>query len=84
MKSIIEALKSEAFPRLRVGIGDEHSKRRADYVLTSFEGAEKESFEKALDKAVEAVELLLRRGISMAMNQYNSTDCSLSAEEKRN
>ncbi len=82
MKSVIGALHSEAFPRLRIGIGDENSRRRADYVLTSFEGKEKESFEKALDKAVEAVELLLRRGISKAMNVYNSTDCSESAETK--
>ena len=81
MKSIIGALQSEAFPRLRIGIGDENAKRRADYVLSSFEGREKESYEKALDKAVEAVELLLRRGISKAMNCYNSTDCSESAEE---
>ena len=51
-------------------------------MLSSFEGREKESYEKALDKAVEAVELLLRRGISKAMNCYNSTDCSESAEEK--
>jgi len=82
MKSIIDALATEAFPRLRVGIGSDEGKRRRDYVLTSFEGAEKESFEKALDKAVEAVEMLLKRGISLAMNQYNSTDFPPSAEEK--
>lgn len=80
MKSIIEALKSEAFPRLRVGIGSEESKRRRDYVLTSFDGTEQETFHKALDKAVEAVEMLLRRGITTAMNMFNSTDCPPSAE----
>lgn len=86
MKSIIEALSTEAFPRLRVGIGDGEGRRRRDYVLSAFEGAEKESFEKALDAASDAVELLLRRGISTAMNQYNSTDFppSVKEEEKRN
>ncbi len=83
MKSIIEALKSEAFPRLRVGIGSKGSKRRADYVLSSFDGAELESYNKALDKAVDAVEMLLRRGVTTAMNMFNSTDCSPSAEEEK-
>ena len=83
MKSIIEALKSEAFPRLRVGIGSKGSKRRADYVLTSFDGAELESYNKALDKAVDAVEMLLRRGVTTAMNMFNSTDDSPSAEKEK-
>lgn len=82
MKSIIEALHTEAFPRLRVGIGSEGSKRRANYVLTSFDGTELESYQKALDKSVEAVEMLLRRGITTAMNMFNSTDFTASAEEK--
>ncbi len=82
IKSIIEALHTEAFPRLRVGIGSEGSKRRANYVLTSFDGTELESYQKALDKSVEAVEMLLRRGITTAMNMFNSTDFTASAEEK--
>lgn len=82
MKSIIEALHTEAFPRLRVGIGSEGSKRRANYVLTSFDGTELESYQKALDKSVEAVEMLLRRGITTAMNMFNSTDFTASTEEK--
>ena len=82
MKSIIEALHTEACPRLRVGIGSEGSKRRANYVLTSFDGTELESYQKALDKSVEAVEMLLRRGITTAMNMFNSTDFTASAEEK--
>ncbi len=76
MKSIIEALQSENFPRLRIGIGNSEAKRRRDFVLSSFDGEEKETFERTLNGAVEAIELLLHCGSAMAMNQYNSRDYS--------
>ena len=82
MKSIIEALGTENFPRLRIGIGTDGSKRDPDYVLGRFSGEERETYEALLDKAVEALELLQRRGIEEAMCRFNPVNTAIKPEEK--
>ena len=81
MKSIIEALGTENFPRLRIGIGTDGSKRDPDYVLGRFSGAEREIYESLLDKAVEALELLQRRGMEEAMCRFNPVNTAIRPEE---
>lgn len=83
MKSIIEALGSESFPRLRIGIGrrSEGKAGTKDYVLSAFEGSEKELFEKATALAVDAIALALRRGAQAAMNACNAKDLAAEAGE---
>ena len=81
MKSIIEVLGTENFPRLRIGIGSEEAKRDPDYVLGRFSGEEREKYEALLDKAVESLELLQRRGIEEAMCMFNSVNTALKPEE---
>jgi len=81
MKSVIEALGTENFPRLRIGIGEEGGKRRPDFVLSGLEGKDKEIFGMLLDKAEEAVEMTVRRGLGTAMNLFNSVNCATVAEE---
>ena len=72
MLSIVEALGTRGFPRLRVGIGSEAA---ADdivrYVLAPFRRAEKALLEQGLEKAREAVELIVAGDIDRAMNAYN-------------
>jgi peptidyl-tRNA hydrolase, PTH1 family len=74
MKSIIERLGSENFPRLRVGIGRRPGAKAAtkDYVLSAFEGDEKELFEKTVGLASDALVMALRRGVQAAMNMFNA------------
>lgn len=72
--SIIESLGTESFPRLRIGIGRDTDRAGRDYVLSRFEGHEKELYAKTLEAAADAVVLALRRGLSMAMNSCNSMD----------
>lgn len=81
MKSIIEALGSENFPRLRIGIGTENAKRDPDYVLGRFSGEERETYEALIGKAVEALELLQRRGIEEAMCRFNPVNTAVKPEE---
>lgn len=74
MKSIIYHLNSDEFPRIRLGIG---SKPNPDYdlanwVLSNFSESEKEAFEGAADKAVEAIKLIVSGEIDTAMNKFNS------------
>ena len=71
MRSIIEALGSQAFPRLRVGIGRPPGNDAVSYVLSDFTADEQITLESVYERIVAAVELFLREGIEAAMNAYN-------------
>ncbi|MCA1558665.1 MAG: aminoacyl-tRNA hydrolase, partial [Acidobacteria bacterium] len=72
LKSIIAALKTEEFARLRIGIMHEHpvsdTKR---FVLEEFPKREREEVEKVLARGAEALRTVIRDGIEKAMQQYN-------------
>ncbi len=72
MKSIIQRLGSNRFPRLRVGI-DRPSGRMdpAAYVLQDFSPEEEEIMVQVRDRAVRALETWLTEGIDAAMNTFN-------------
>ena len=72
MRSIIEALGSQGFPRLRVGIDRPPGKMDpADYVLHPFSQEEAEIVAPVIDQAVAAIETWLAEGIVAAMDRYN-------------
>ncbi|MFL6229339.1 MAG: aminoacyl-tRNA hydrolase [Pyrinomonadaceae bacterium] len=72
LKSIIGALKSEEFIRLRIGIQPAHplSDTRS-FVLERFPQAQRGEVEQVLGRASEALRAVLRDGIDKAMAQYN-------------
>jgi PTH1 family peptidyl-tRNA hydrolase len=72
MRSIVQALGTQEFPRLRVGIGSAADEQARDFVLGDFSGDELTVFEDARDRAVEAIETFLARGITVAMNRFNT------------
>jgi PTH1 family peptidyl-tRNA hydrolase len=71
MSSIIEALGTEAFPRLRVGIGRPVHGEPPDHVLSDFTPDERMVMDEALEQAVAAVETFIATDIRTAMNRYN-------------
>ena len=71
MRSIIEVLGSQAFPRLRVGIGRPPGNDAVSYVLSDFTADEQITLESVYERVVATVELFLREGIKAAMNGYN-------------
>ena len=72
MRSIIEALGSQAFPRLRVGIDRPPGQMDpAAYVLHPFSKEESEIVALVIDQAVAAVEAWLQDGIVAAMDRFN-------------
>jgi PTH1 family peptidyl-tRNA hydrolase len=74
MKSIIENLGSEDFPRIRVGIGRPHGKMNsADFILDKFNKAQEQDLNLILDKCSDAIEYYLKEGIDSAMNRYNGS-----------
>ena len=72
MESIIYLLKSEDFPRLRIGIGKPPPQMdTVGHVLGRFSEDEKECYAGVEEKAVNAIELGIKEGITKAMNTVN-------------
>ena len=72
VQSVIDALGSSEFPRLRIGIGDRFERGGlVDYVLAPFPDDELDALDAALDLAAEAALAFAADGLSAAMNAYN-------------
>ena len=70
--SIVQEIGTTKFPRLRVGIGTaDAGEDIVRYVLSPFRRREKALLEEALEKAREALELIVAGDIDRAMNSYN-------------
>ncbi|MFW6229539.1 MAG: aminoacyl-tRNA hydrolase [Halanaerobium sp.] len=73
IKSIINNLDTDQFKRLKIGIGRPPENIPVpDFVLTTFQGEEKEISKRVVKEAASAVELMLKEDIKKAMNKYNS------------
>jgi len=72
LRDIIEALGTDQFSRLRVGIG--RNGEMVDHVLSTFGRDEDELAREAIATAADAVELWLAEGIEPAMNTFNGVD----------
>jgi PTH1 family peptidyl-tRNA hydrolase len=72
MRSIIQALGTQEFPRLRVGIDrPPGGMDPSDYVLQPFSEDEAPCLAETVDRAVTAVESWLTDGIGTAMDRFN-------------
>ncbi len=72
LKSVVQQLGTDAFPRLRLGIGRGDARRDlADYVLARFEPSEWTVLENVVARAADAAELFAVEGIEQVMNVYN-------------
>jgi len=73
IKSIIGATGGSEFPRIRIGIGrpDTHQKDVTDHVLGKFTPDEMHCLESVLVDAVDAAQLILKKNITISMNQFN-------------
>jgi PTH1 family peptidyl-tRNA hydrolase len=75
LKSIAKRLGSDAFCRVRFGIGRPENPKdeTRDWVLTPFDVSGDE-LDAALDRAVECAEMILTEGIEAAMGEFNRRD----------
>ncbi len=72
IKSVIEAIGTPEFVRIKIGIGRPVPRQdSADYVLQAITTEEAEVLNPCLDRAVDALECLIHRGPAVAMNQFN-------------
>jgi peptidyl-tRNA hydrolase, PTH1 family len=72
LKSVIGALGTEDFARLRVGVGRGDARRNlADHVLAKFDPDERIEVAEAVGRAADAAELFVAEGIMPVMNRFN-------------
>ena len=73
IKSIVGKLGTDAFPRIRVGIGRPTGVEGAvGHVLGDFTEDERERIGPAVERAAEAVEWAIVHGVESAMNRFNA------------
>lgn len=73
MKSLIYQLKSEEFPRIRVGVGKNTNSNISlvDHVIGRFSNEERMDIEDILDRAGSAAEAIVDGTVANAMNRFN-------------
>lgn len=72
VRSVIEHLGTQAFPRLRIGIGRPPGQMDpADYVLQDFPPEEETVIEETIERAIAAIQTWLTEGLEKAMSMYN-------------
>ncbi len=73
LASVAEGLGSDAYARLRVGVGEAgDGQQLVDHVLSGFAPGEEAALEGVLDAACEASLLWAREGIVAGMNRFNA------------
>ena len=81
LKSLIQSLATQAFPRMRVGVGRGDGNRDlADHVLGRFEADERDTVSAAVLRAADATEMFIAEGIERVMNTFNAAEQQDSAE----
>ena len=72
MESILGALNTQEFARIRLGISPGHKVTDgAQYVLSPIRKLQEEAVDQGLDTAAEAVKTILTEGVNAAMNRFN-------------
>ena len=73
LKSIIQRLGTDQFPRIKVGVGEKPHPDydMADWVLGKFAGEDQRTIDEAVKRAADAVECYIRDGADRAMNRFN-------------
>jgi peptidyl-tRNA hydrolase, PTH1 family len=72
MESILGALNTDEFLRIRLGVAPEHKvSDGVQYLLSPFRRAQEKVVDEVLDLGAQAVEVILKEGPAAAMNRFN-------------
>ena len=73
IKSIIQELGSQDFPRVKIGVGAKPHPEfdLADWVLSTFSAQEEKLLAPAIEKAADAALCIIDKGIAEASNRYS-------------
>ena len=81
MKNIILQLGTDAFPRVRIGVGDKGEHDMISHVLGKFEADDRKLMAEVYKTAAEAALDIIDKGVPDAMNKYNGLN--LAPEEPK-
>ena len=75
IKSIIQELGSQAFPRVKIGVGGKPDPNAdlADWVLSGFTAKEEKDLKVALENAADATLAIIEKGVPEAANRFNGS-----------
>lgn len=71
LASVIEALGTEAFPRVRLGVGRQERRGLVDHVLGRFDEASLDAVRTTVEAAADAVMCQIEHGLNESMNRFN-------------
>jgi peptidyl-tRNA hydrolase, PTH1 family len=78
LKSIEEILLTDAYPRLRFGIGNDYPRgHQVEYVLGRWKDSEEALIRKKTELAADALESFILNGIDLTMNHFNKLSITL-------
>jgi peptidyl-tRNA hydrolase, PTH1 family len=73
LRSMSRSLGTKDYVRVRFGIGRPPGRQDpADYVLSDFSSVERKELDFLVDRAADAVEMVMLRGLEAAQNQYHA------------
>ena len=82
LESVVNALGTQEFLRIRLGIGPEFAVNDgAKYVLSQLKKSQYEMVDRELDAAAEAVKVIFSEGPAAAMNRFNRKASGAAADE---
>ena len=75
IKSIINEVGSQEFPRVKIGVGAKSNKEQdlADWVLSGMSASEEKALVSALERAADAALCIIDKGVPNAANRYNGS-----------
>lgn len=75
IKSIIQELGSQDFPRVKIGVGGKAHPEQdlADHVLSTFSASEEKALVSALERAADAALCIVSSGVPEASNRFNGS-----------
>jgi PTH1 family peptidyl-tRNA hydrolase len=83
LRNIQEQLGTDAYARLRIGVGQPDPGEAVDFVLSRFKPGERAAVEEAVATAAQAVLTWVRGGLDACMNRFNGPgDDGKAAKEK--
>jgi PTH1 family peptidyl-tRNA hydrolase len=82
VESVIRAVGTSEFPRVRLGIAGHKVGDGAGFVLSPFRRGQKEELDELLDYAAQAVTSIISEGVGMAMTRFNRRARGKQTEEE--
>lgn len=84
LKSIEESLKTQQYPRLRFGVGNDFGRgRQVEYVLGKWDNKDIPLLQKKVQQSIDIIESFVSIGLERTMNFFNNKKTSIQEEKSK-